>query len=558
MPYSSCARARGLAVTLVAPIVWCVPSAIADDLLVPSEFPSIGAAVDAATPGDSVVIADGVYDGEDNWDVVIDIPLTVRSASGDPARVMILGPDIGIELPNNRAFVVAASGEAEFFDITFRALTGVDGGAVLIEDGQARFAGCVFDGNRSGHEFDCGVSTGGAVGLFGGSAVFEACVFDGNRSSPAACTGTGDAHGGAIGAVDASVEALDCTFRGNEAWGVGSGQGGAIYGGNGSVVHVRDCRFEGNSSQGDFGVSGGAIAMVNSRLEAARSSFTGNQTFSSDIADSGAILIRGGTADMVSCEFRDNVVNPSGDAYFNYGGALYARFGAEVTLTNAVFEGNEVRMDNACDYNDWVARGGAIAVDRASLTLNHCTIVDNPSACPGMIYASGSIDPAVITVRNSILRGGDTVFDFVSGVEATVSYSNIEGGFPGEGNIDADPLLTPDFMLGEGSPSIDTGSIFLVPMDTLDLDGDGDAGEQLPYDLAGGLRVIGAEPDMGAFEVQGCRADIDGDGELTIFDFLAFQNAFDALDPIADFDGDGELTIFDFLAFQNAFDAGCA
>ncbi|MEQ8845890.1 MAG: GC-type dockerin domain-anchored protein [Phycisphaerales bacterium] len=54
-----------------------------------------------------------------------------------------------------------------------------------------------------------------------------------------------------------------------------------------------------------------------------------------------------------------------------------------------------------------------------------------------------------------------------------------------------------------------------------------------------------------------CPADLDGDGEPTIFDFLAFQNLFDAGDPIADFDGDGELTIFDFLAFQNEFDAGC-
>ncbi len=54
-----------------------------------------------------------------------------------------------------------------------------------------------------------------------------------------------------------------------------------------------------------------------------------------------------------------------------------------------------------------------------------------------------------------------------------------------------------------------------------------------------------------------CPADLDGDGELTIFDFLVFQNAFDAADPIADFDGDGEFTIFDFLAFQNEFDAGC-
>ncbi len=54
-----------------------------------------------------------------------------------------------------------------------------------------------------------------------------------------------------------------------------------------------------------------------------------------------------------------------------------------------------------------------------------------------------------------------------------------------------------------------------------------------------------------------CVADFDGSGGLDIFDFLAFQNAFDAGDASADIDGDGELTIFDFLAFQNAFEAGC-
>ena len=62
------------------------------------------------------------------------------------------------------------------------------------------------------------------------------------------------------------------------------------------------------------------------------------------------------------------------------------------------------------------------------------------------------------------------------------------------------------------------------------------------------VRAIGIEP---------CRPDIDGDGRLTLFDFLAFQTAFDAGDSIADFDGDGRLTLFDFLAFQTAFDTGC-
>ncbi len=54
-----------------------------------------------------------------------------------------------------------------------------------------------------------------------------------------------------------------------------------------------------------------------------------------------------------------------------------------------------------------------------------------------------------------------------------------------------------------------------------------------------------------------CAADRDADGELTIFDFLAFQNLFDAGDLRADLDEDGRLTIFDFLVFQNRFDAGC-
>ncbi|GIW74590.1 MAG: hypothetical protein KatS3mg103_1112 [Phycisphaerales bacterium] len=54
-----------------------------------------------------------------------------------------------------------------------------------------------------------------------------------------------------------------------------------------------------------------------------------------------------------------------------------------------------------------------------------------------------------------------------------------------------------------------------------------------------------------------CYADFDDDGNLTLFDFLAFQNAFDAGDLAADCDEDGILTLFDFLCFQNEFDAGC-
>lgn len=72
------------------------------------------------------------------------------------------------------------------------------------------------------------------------------------------------------------------------------------------------------------------------------------------------------------------------------------------------------------------------------------------------------------------------------------------------------------------------------------------------------------DPDWGTFHyvlsVFGgpfCATDLDGDGLLTVFDFLTFQNFFDAGDLRADFDRDGVLTFFDYLAFQNGFDLGC-
>ncbi|MGD1916226.1 MAG: GC-type dockerin domain-anchored protein [Phycisphaerales bacterium] len=54
-----------------------------------------------------------------------------------------------------------------------------------------------------------------------------------------------------------------------------------------------------------------------------------------------------------------------------------------------------------------------------------------------------------------------------------------------------------------------------------------------------------------------CFADMNGDSQLNIFDFLEFQNLFDAGDLAADCDEDGALSLFDFLCFQNGFDIGC-
>jgi hypothetical protein len=54
-----------------------------------------------------------------------------------------------------------------------------------------------------------------------------------------------------------------------------------------------------------------------------------------------------------------------------------------------------------------------------------------------------------------------------------------------------------------------------------------------------------------------CRADVDGNGILDLFDFLGFQNLFVAGDERADTDCNGVYDLFDFLGYQNLFAAGC-
>ena len=72
-------------------------------------------------------------------------------------------------------------------------------------------------------------------------------------------------------------------------------------------------------------------------------------------------------------------------------------------------------------------------------------------------------------------------------------------------------------------------------------------------------RSIGAVWSLPDEEYLGehCRIDLDRNCTTDLFDFLAFISLFERRDPVADFDGDGEFTLFDYLAFQSAFADGC-
>jgi hypothetical protein len=204
---------------------------------------------------------------------------------------------------------------------------------------------------------------------------------------------------------------------------------------------------------------------------------------------------------------------------------------------------------------------GEITVDNVTATGNtptgaHVRLSEEPG------FPSGNS----LAMSNAVLWGnGDAdedqlLVEFFEGenTDFAIDHSIVQGGYDGEGVLDADPLLTDAHELGAGSPAIDAGNNDAVP-DGVDLD------------LAGNPRFVddpdtedtgvGPAPivDMGAYEFQaaGCPADYNGDGALNILDFVAFQAGWQSQDPEADCDANGAFNILDFVCFQALFQAGC-
>ena len=150
-------------------------------------------------------------------------------------------------------------------------------------------------------------------------------------------------------------------------------------------------------------------------------------------------------------------------------------------------------------FSDYAPHGGAIVCgSRTSPTITHCTIADNSSAAMyGSIILCQTVSSPTIT--NCIVwmnAPGDPILEAATAT-LVVSHSNVQGGWPGTGNVNVDPRFAggEDYHLTEGSPCIDAGT---------------DAG--VLADMDGGLRPQGTGFDIGADEHCAADADVDGDG----------------------------------------------
>ncbi|MBN1355562.1 hypothetical protein JXA40_04730 [bacterium] len=162
----------------------------------------------------------------------------------------------------------------------------------------------------------------------------------------------------------------------------------------------------------------------------------------------GAIYCKTSSPTIQNCVFSQN--NSS-----NMGGAVYCLFDASPNIFNCLFE------DNTAEY------GGAIHCDLyAGPEIANCTFSGNRARAEGgALFVSNFANPSI---SNGILWGN--LPEEINGPSpATVTYSDVQGGYPGSGNLDADPLLTAGSMGGyylsqvsagqpDDSPCLDAGS----------------------------------------------------------------------------------------------------
>jgi len=248
-------------------------------------------------------------------------------------------------------------------------------------------------------------------------------------------------------------------------------------------------------------------------------------------------------------------VTISGNMVSQTGGGMFVHFSnptlSNVTISeNIAFHGGGIGIQssnptlfqvtisgNTAD-NGGGEGGGMFLVNDGNPNLTNVTISGNTADNGGGIFLGNSTNATLI---NSIIwnNSPNSIILNSGNEEPIITYSDIDGGWVGEGNINQDPLFNDDYSLLEDSPCIDAG--------TADLDGNG-------YDDI--TNYFGSAPDMGAYEFEGSSltGDLNGDGMLNILDVVMLVNIVlgygDPL-PSGDLNGDGVLNVLDVVVLVN-------
>ena len=203
------------------------------------QFATIQDAITAASAGDIIELADGVYAGAGNRDLDLQgKAITIRSQSHDPATC-ILDPKLGAAPSDTHCGFIIENGETR--ETAIEGLTvmygyRMYGGAVYVFGASPTFRNCHFLDNRAGEG-------GGAYIYYHASPAFIDCLFAGNSTS--------DFGGGAVCVnYHCEPEFEQCGLIGNICL---YGAGAAIRAIQDDTLHMRSCTIALNEVPNGFG-----------------------------------------------------------------------------------------------------------------------------------------------------------------------------------------------------------------------------------------------------------------------------------------------------------------
>ena len=253
---------------------------------------------------------------------------------------------------------------------------------------------------------------------------------------------------------DTVLEGFKIT-NGTGTWRDSYTYGGGIYVSNSSSLIVRESIITGNRASD----GAGGIEAYDSTISLHNNNISQNSGWWG-----GAITLHGADAEIVG-----NIIDQN-ESY--YGGAIFVADSSQAAIVNNQITGTS----NPFYLSPGIGIGESSTADIMNNTI--AGILGN-----GIATGTYEVDFGVgsATITNCILWGNDDDL-----VNLTATYSDIEDGDPGEGNITADPLFvgSGDYHLTASSPCKDTGTSEGAPK----------------YDIDGDPRPKGAGYDMGSDE----------------------------------------------------------
>lgn len=317
------------------------------------DFISIGDALFYAKSGDTVVVGDGIWTGDDNTDRYIYYGnISIKSENG-PENCVIdcrhYSRFLYVELFNKYSFSLSG--------FTIKNCSSGNGGAIYVKEASASITDCIFIDNDADEH-------GGAIYCTNSEVTVGGCTFIDNFA----------VYGAAL-SIGEGVSVIDCKFIDNTA----SYNGGAIYiswynRDNVAASSISGCSFDNNFAY----YRGGAVYSLANELTIKKSSFDSNYSQ----FGGGVYLTEYGSIAISDSFFSEN--------FADKGGALRIDACSRLDIRNTVF-----------DHNAAFMQGGVFHIGNCdSLNISNCLFDHNTGLdYGGVIHGSDSdaAGPGLIT-----------------------------------------------------------------------------------------------------------------------------------------------------------------